>query len=173
MTTATLARPVALDRGDVLRIRDGSGLSLRPESGVLWVTEEKLGDDRVIAPGDVCRLEGMGLALVYAHRASRVVIEAPRDLAHTPDVRIAAHGADASRPVRLDRPAKRTGLAAAIAALLRRLRRALRGADRREVAVGGHLEHDLHYSSRRRRGRAERFEPDPYAALRRTYAPYV
>ena len=70
MTSTTLARPVAMNRGDVLRIRDGAGLTLRPESGVLWVTEEKHGDDRVIAssgddnikggPGDDRLFGGLG-----------------------------------------------------------------------------------------------------------------
>lgn len=172
MATTTLARPVALARGDVLRIRDGSGLTLRPESGVLWVTEEKLGDDRVIAPGDACRLEGMGLALVYAHRASRVVIEGPRALAGTAEVRIATHGDDASRRVRLDRPARRTGVAALVGAILRAVRRALRGRPAHDAAVGGYLEHDLNYSSRRRRGAAGRVALDPRAALMREHVPY-
>ena len=170
MTTTTLARPVALDRGDVLRIRDGGGLTLRPESGVLWVTEEKFGDDRVIAPGDVCRLEGMGLALVYAHRASRVVIEAPDGLERRPDVRIAMHGSDASKPVRLERvrPAR---ILRELAAAWRRLQHAFRRARLQPAAVGGHLEHDLYYTSRRRRGTAERFHVDPRDPLYRAYLP--
>jgi hypothetical protein len=170
MSTPTLARPVALDRGDVLRIRDGGGLTLRPESGVLWVTEEKHGDDRVIAPGDVCRLEGMGLALVYAHRASRVVIDA-RGLDRVPDVRIAAHGADASRPVRLAR-GKAAGLAHAVVAAWRVLRRALARARTGAVADERLLEHDLYYSSRRRRGVAERFDVVPRDPLHRAFLPY-
>ena len=73
MTTLAKARPIALDRGDVLRIRDGGGITLRPQSGVLWVTEEARGDDRIIAPGDACRLEGMGLARL--EKSERAVAE--------------------------------------------------------------------------------------------------
>ena len=172
MTTEALVRPVALDRGDVLRIRDGGGLTLRPVSGVLWVTEEKHGDDRVIAPGDECRLEGMGLALVFAHRASRVVIEAPRGLGRIPDLRIAAHGADASRKVRLVSREKSAALVRTIVAGGRRLHRAFRGARRPVGEIGGRLEHDLHYTSRRRRGLAERFDIDRRDPLFRAHLPY-
>lgn len=166
--TVTLARPVALDRGHVLRIRDGGGLTLRPESGVLWVTEEASNDDRVLAAGDAFRLESTGLALVYAHRASRVVIEAPRGFDRRPDVRIALHGADQSRPVPLwrERPAR---LVRTLVAAWRRFVRARGHARFAPAAVGGHEEHDLHYTSRRRRGLARRFEIDPRDPLYRAH----
>jgi len=170
MTTTTLARPIALDRGDVLRIRDGGGLTLRPQSGVLWVTEEKFGDDRVITPGDVCRLEGMGLALVYAHRASKVAIDLPEALERVPDVRIAMHGGDQSRPVALDAPAATPTLFARLAAWWRNLRE-VRPLPRL-AAVGGYAEHDLYVSSRRRRSLSARVAVDPRDALYRSFFPY-
>jgi len=172
MSTPTLARPVALDRGDVLRIRDGGGLTLRPQSGVLWVTEEKFGDDRVITPGDVCRLEGMGLALVYAHRASKVAIDIPATLDRVPDVRIAVHGGDVSRPVALDAPAATPGPLARLWAWWRRGREARAQRLLPAAAVGGYAEHDLHVSSRRRRGAASRFGIDPCDPLQSASFPY-
>lgn len=147
MTTITLSRPVRLDRGDVLRIRDGGGLTVRPTSGVLWVTEERSRDDLVVGPGDACRLEGMGLALVYAQRAARVVIDAPARLARRADVRLAVHGSDDARAIPLTPP--RRGLVARLRALWRHLRRARPGAHAADVPVGGHYEHDLFLSSRR------------------------
>jgi len=172
MTTTTLARPIALDRGDVLRIRDGGGLTLRPQSGVLWVTEERFGDDRVITPGDVCRLEGMGLALVYAHRASRVAIDIPATLDRVPDVRIAVHGADVSRPVALDAPAATPGFLARLRAWWLRSREARAQRLLPAAAIGGYAEHDLHVSSRRRRGGSSRFDIDPYGPLHGASLPY-
>jgi hypothetical protein len=172
MSTTTLARPVALDRGDVLRIRGGGGLTLRPQSGVLWVTEEKFGDDRVIAPGDVCRLEGMGLALVYAHRASKVAIDIPDTLDRVPDVRVAIHGGDVSRPVALDAPAATPGVLARLQAWWRHGRQARAWQLLPSAAVGGYAEHDLYVSSRRRRGASSRFDFDPRDPLHGASLPY-
>jgi len=171
MTTTTQARPIALDRGDVLRIRGGGGLTLRPQSGVLWVTEEKFGDDRVIAPGDVCRLEGMGLALVYAHRASKVAIDVPAPLDRVPDVRIATHGGDESRPVALDAPAATPGLFARLRAWWQRGREAPARRSLPSAAIGGYAEHDLYVSSRRRRG-GTHFGIDPCDPLHAASHPY-
>jgi len=170
MTMHAVSRPVALARGDVLRIRDGAGLTLRPESGVLWVTEERSPDDRVVAPGDMCRLEGMGLALVYAHRHSRVVIGVPATLERTPDVRLALHGADEARPVSLDAPAP-AGLAGKVRALWQRLSRRRRSASLPSGAVGGHFEHDTMLSSRRPRGASGRVDVDPRDPLYRSWVP--
>ena len=171
MTTTTQARPIALDRGDVLRIRGGGGLTLRPQSGVLWVTEERSGDDRIITTGDVCRLEGMGLALVYAHRASTVAIDVPATLDRVPDVRIAMHGGDDSRPVALHAPAATPGLLARLWAWLQRGREARARRFLPAAAIGGYAEHDLYVSSRRRRG-APRFDIDPCDPLHSTSLPH-
>jgi hypothetical protein len=170
MTMHAAFRPVALARGDVLRIRDGGGLMLRPTSGVLWVTEERNPDDRVIAPGDVCRLEGMGLALVYAHRNSRIVIDVPPSIERLPDVRLALHGADEARRVPLDLPVP-TGLVGKVRALWRRIGRDSERSSAPEAAVGGRYEHDAFLSSRRKRGVAERFDADERDPLHRPWVP--
>jgi hypothetical protein len=171
MTTTTLARPIALDRGDVLRIRDGGGLTLRPQSGVLWVTEETFGDDRIVAPGDVCRLEGMGLALVYAHRASRIAIEVPATMERVPDLRVAVHGGDTSRPVALDAPVA-PGPLARLRAWWRSVREASAHRALASAAAGGYAEHDLYVSSRRRRGASDRADAHPRDLLNRVFFPY-
>jgi hypothetical protein len=72
-----IVRPVALDRGNVLRIRSGRGTRVRVASGVLWVTEEDSPEDHVVLPGDAIDLAQTGTAIVLAHRVSRVVVEVP------------------------------------------------------------------------------------------------
>jgi len=76
-----IVKPVALDRGNVLRIRDGRGTRLHLVSGVLWVTEEKSPSDHVLLPGDVVDLCQGGTAIASAHRVSRVVLEVPAGVA--------------------------------------------------------------------------------------------
>ncbi len=73
----TIARLVALDRGDVLRIKNGRGTRVRATDGVLWITEENSPDDHVLLPGGSLELAQTGLAVVLAHRAARVVVEVP------------------------------------------------------------------------------------------------
>ena len=74
---STIARLVALDRGDVLRIKNGRGTRVRATDGVLWITEENSPDDHVLLPGGSLELAQTGLAVVLAHRAARVVVEVP------------------------------------------------------------------------------------------------
>jgi hypothetical protein len=170
MTPRTLSRPVALDRGDVLRIRHGRSVTVRPESGVLWVTEERMPGDVFVGPGEMCRLEGMGLALLYAHRASRVVIDVPANANRKLDVRLAVHGADDARPIRF--ALRRRGLTSALRALWRRLlrvRESIRGA----VPVGGFYEHDRFLSSRRVRGGERERVSAPGGAFDRLLMPYT
>jgi hypothetical protein len=150
MTPRTLSRSVTLDRGDVLRIRDGAGLTVRPASGVLWVTEERSPADCILTPGISCRLEGRGLALVYAHRAARVEIDVPARPERRPDVRLAVHGEDASTPVPLG--PRRHGIVAQLRTLWRHLMRDRTRADAPRPPVGGHYAHDRFLSSRRKRG---------------------
>lgn len=171
MTPDTLSRLVALYRGDVLRIRDGRGITVRPTSGVLWVTEEKCPGDAIIAPGDVCRLEGNGLALVYAHHASRVVIDVPATVARMPDVRLALHGSDDARVIRFA-PPRRRGLAATLRALGMRALRAYRRPQPTEAPVGGYHAHDMFLSSRRVRGVAAPRTVTPGGPFDRHLIPY-
>jgi hypothetical protein len=79
--TTPIVKPVALDRGNVLRIRDGRGTRLHVVSGVLWVTEENSPADHVLLPGDAFDLCQAGTAIALAHRVSRVVLEIPAGLA--------------------------------------------------------------------------------------------
>ena len=72
-----IVRPVALDRGDLLRIRNGRGTRVRATHGVLWITEEYSAEDHVLLPGDSLTLAQTGMAIVLAHRPARVVIEVP------------------------------------------------------------------------------------------------
>jgi hypothetical protein len=169
MTPRTLSRPVALDRGDVLRIRHGRGVTVRPESGVLWVTEERMPGDVFVAPGALCRLEGMGLALLYAHRASRVVIDVPANAHWMLDVRLAMHGADDASPIRF--APRRRGLTDGLRALWRRLLRVREGM-LIAVPVGGFDEHDRFLSSRRVRGDERERVSSPGGAFDRLLMPY-
>lgn len=75
--TSPIVRPVVLDRGNLLRIRNGRGTRVRVASGVLWVTEENSPEDHVLLPGDAIDLVRPGLAIVLAHQGSRVVLEVP------------------------------------------------------------------------------------------------
>ena len=72
-----LLKRIDLDRGNVLRIRDGRGLQLTAASGVLWIAEERSVNDTVLQPGDTHRIGNGGVAMVLAHRGARVVMEVP------------------------------------------------------------------------------------------------
>jgi hypothetical protein len=171
MTQHAYARQVALDRGDVLRIRDGAGTTVRAQSGVLWVTEECDHDDRVLGPGVSCRIAHAGIALVEAHRPARLVIEVPPGVDGPRDVRILFRGGEESQAVRFAKPRRALAtLATRAKALWRGFARVLRRASDKymSVPVGGHYEHDRFLSSRRPRGDlsrlpvVERFVPDRY-----------
>jgi hypothetical protein len=55
-----------LDRGQILRLRDGMGSTLCAVEGSLWITEENLSRDIVLEPGGCYRLRQPGLAVVHA-----------------------------------------------------------------------------------------------------------
>jgi hypothetical protein len=86
-----IVRPVALDRGNALRIRNGRGTRVRVTSGVLWITEENSLEDRVLLPGDTIDLAKSGMAIVFAHRSARVVVEVPAGVTppHTLELELA------------------------------------------------------------------------------------
>lgn len=73
--------PIALDRASSLHIRNGQGTRIRVASGVLWVTEENSLADHTLAAGDSLDLTHKGIAMAYAHRPSRFVLEVPFDIA--------------------------------------------------------------------------------------------
>lgn len=77
MGVSPIVMPVALDRGDLLRVRNGGGARVRATDGVLWITEEGSADDHVLLPGDFLDLAPTATATVLAHRPARVVVEVP------------------------------------------------------------------------------------------------
>ena len=89
MTTITIAKPIALDYGNLLRIRNGRGTRICVASGVLWVTEEDSPEDHVLLPGDAIDLARRGTAIVLAHRPARIVIEVPPGVARPRAVEMA------------------------------------------------------------------------------------
>jgi hypothetical protein len=57
---------VRLGRGQTLKVRDGAGSTICAREGTLWITEENMSEDVVLAPGMCYRLARPGLALVQA-----------------------------------------------------------------------------------------------------------
>jgi hypothetical protein len=55
-----------LDRGQILRMRDGAGSTICAREGSVWITEENLPRDIVLQPGSCYRLRQPGLAVVHA-----------------------------------------------------------------------------------------------------------
>ncbi len=100
-----IVRPVTLDRGNVLRIRNGRGTRIRAASGMLWITEENSPEDHVLLPGDVLALAQTGMALVLAHRAARVVVEVPVGVTPPRAVEMAPADGEAGRRIALATPA--------------------------------------------------------------------
>lgn len=70
---------VALDRGSLLRVIDGTGLLVHATAGMLWITEEGNRHDILVEAGESFRLERDGLTLVHALEPSGVVMSAPHD----------------------------------------------------------------------------------------------
>jgi hypothetical protein len=68
----------ALPRGGLLRVMDGAGLTVRADSGRLWITQEQDVRDIFLRPGETFDLDRNGLALVYAVDPTEVVLSAPR-----------------------------------------------------------------------------------------------
>jgi hypothetical protein len=98
-TRPSIVKPIALDRANLLRIRDGRGTRIRVASGVLWVTEENSPDDHVLLPGAAIDLAKKGTAIVLAHRPARLVIEVPPGV--TPPRRVEMALADGERGWRI------------------------------------------------------------------------
>ena len=120
---------IALDRGDILRIRDGRGTRLVAESGVLWVSEARRIDDAVLVPGMTHRIENHGTAVVVTHRPGRLILDVPTDVPSPWRVELAMRSGEPGRRIRLDEPRQHSrGIAgAAIARAIRKLVAAGRG----------------------------------------------
>jgi hypothetical protein len=68
---------LAMTRGSVLRVEDGSDLLVYVWEGELWLTQERDGRDRHLAPGSWFRLDRDGLAVAQALSRSAVTITSP------------------------------------------------------------------------------------------------
>jgi hypothetical protein len=55
-----------LARGQVLKLRDGSGSTVCASDGTVWITEENSVKDVVLQAGQCYRLERSGVALLQA-----------------------------------------------------------------------------------------------------------
>jgi len=154
-------KPMALERGEIVRVRGGRGLVLRAVMGTVWTTEEGEAGDVVLGPGDAHRILSKGVTLIEAHRDARIVLEAivgtpaPRSIARLPRPARAATPANAREPLRL------AGILAAIAAWFAPRAGEPRAPADASVPVGGWESHDRELSSRRVRG--DRVAPAAYA----------
>jgi hypothetical protein len=99
-----IVRPVALDRGNVLRIKNGRGTRVHTASGVLWITEENSHEDHVLLPGDAIDLAKTGTAIVFAHRTARIVVEVPAGVTPPHAVEMALADGESGRRIALAEP---------------------------------------------------------------------
>jgi hypothetical protein len=127
--TSPIFRPVALDRGNLLRIRNGRGTRVRVASGVLWVTEENSPEDHKLLPGDAIDLAQTGTATVFAHRTARVVVEVPAGVTAPRAVEMALADGEPGMRIALAEPTPRslstiaTGIATVIGSARASIRR--------------------------------------------------
>ncbi|SRR6266581_4923673 len=77
---------IALDAGELLRIRDGRGWTIAVVEGEVWITQDGDYRDIVIGAGDRFRLEGAGLSLVHALRHSGFTLFVPLSGRRAPPV---------------------------------------------------------------------------------------
>jgi Protein of unknown function (DUF2917) len=84
-----------LDRGDLVRLDDARGTTLRVTRGTLWVTQEKELNDVVLYAGDVWAVERNGLTLVEAQSSAAVCLIGPG--AETGHLRLAHRGGNRFR----------------------------------------------------------------------------
>lgn len=122
-SASALVKPIALDRGNVLRIRNGAGTRIRATSGVLWITEENSPDDHVLLPGDTLMLAQAGWAIVLAHRPAHVILEVPPGGVAPSAVEMALADGEPGRRIALGKPTT-----ISLSRLARRLAIALRKA---------------------------------------------
>lgn len=55
---------IGLTRGKVGRIENGRGVQVRVETGAVWLTQERGGDDVVLKAGESYRIEEDGMTLL-------------------------------------------------------------------------------------------------------------
>lgn len=66
---------IDLQRGKLLRVREGAGSTVTAHAGMVWITEQDSPCDVVLQPGESFTLGRPGLALVQAFSEASVVIE--------------------------------------------------------------------------------------------------
>jgi len=66
MTLEMQSGGLRLDRGQMLKVRDGAGSTVCALEGAVWITEENLPKDIVLERGACYQLREKGLALVNA-----------------------------------------------------------------------------------------------------------
>ena len=64
--------PLELVRGNMVRIEDGRGMTVRVASGEVWITEEGDPRDRFVTAGRVMRITSRGVTLVSALSRSSI-----------------------------------------------------------------------------------------------------
>jgi hypothetical protein len=55
---------IGLTRGKVARIPNGRGMQVRVESGSVWLTQDRCGDDVILKAGESYRIASNGLTLL-------------------------------------------------------------------------------------------------------------
>jgi len=116
-----IRKRIALDRANVVRIRNGRGTRVRAVSGVLWVTEEYSLADHILLPGDAIELAQRGTAILLAHRPARIVLEVPAGVRPPDDVEAALADGEPGTRIALGRPGPvgLVGVAGQLAAIVR------------------------------------------------------
>jgi hypothetical protein len=67
-----------LQRGTVVRLREGPGTTITASAGAVWITEENSPHDVVLSPGESFTLARPGLTLVQAFRDASLAIDPAR-----------------------------------------------------------------------------------------------
>ncbi len=77
MTCAGYTKTLDLAAGDLVRLSDAKGTTLRVTRGTLWVTQDQDVNDVVLATGDTWTVERDGLTLAEAQGAAIVCLVGP------------------------------------------------------------------------------------------------
>jgi hypothetical protein len=124
MPPVSALRPLALARGNVLRVRNGANTVVHVRVGIVWITEERSRRDAIVRQGESHVIVLDGLTVVHADRDARIVLEFRGESAARACVELAAGYGEPGRALASHRCpssfAERVALAAG------RVRRALR-----------------------------------------------
>jgi hypothetical protein len=69
--------PIALEQRTLLRLQNGSGLTILCLKGMLWLTQQNDVRDIVLSVGESFTLDRRGLALIYALNSACATILGP------------------------------------------------------------------------------------------------